>query len=386
MSATKPEPGVSIASRIVRTIASVARSLAGSISSGISRTYLTGENWIVGAKHAVYGLAIGRILIGFMVVGMAISNFSTRLYSFGPGVAWSGQLAYPTSSFATIWPFSMVTHGATDDVSVTVMFLALIACGVLFGIGYHTKLVMIPLFILWVGLLNIDLYVQDQSDNLTRMVMVVLFFTAPAEKWSLDAWRRKKYARTEGSIALRWWRFQPVAPAWWSNTFHNFGIVVIGAQLCMIYASGGLFKAGGLPWQNGTAIYAPIHTQQFGTWPILSDLMTTWGPMVALGTVGTVLVQVSFPLLLLRRGTRIFGLIVILGFHIAIAVLMGLPWFSLSMVALDAIFVRDVTWSGFYDKIVGAWRSTRAGKTPLIVRLPEPPAPGEVPALTESNV
>jgi hypothetical protein len=56
------------------------------------------------------------------------------------------------------------------------------------------------------------------------------------------------------------------------------------------------------------------------------------------------------------------------------------------MVALDAIFVRDVTWSGFYDKIAGAWRTTRAGKTPLIVRLPEPPAPGEVPALTESNV
>lgn len=45
------------------------------------------------------------------------------------------------------------------------------------------------------------------------------------------------------------------------------------------------------------------------------------------------------------------ALIGILGFHIGIAVLMGLPWFSLTMVAIDAIFIRDRTWSAMHRRV-----------------------------------
>ncbi|NKF34061.1 HTTM domain-containing protein, partial [Pseudomonas sp. BGM005] len=84
-------------------------------------------------------------------------------------------------------------------------------------------------------------------------------------------------------------------------------------------------------------------TARFGTWPVLSDLVTAWGPMVVVASWGSIILQVAFPLMLLTRPTRLLGLLGILSFHIGIAVLMGLPWFSLTMIAIDSIFIRDRT-------------------------------------------
>lgn len=333
----------------------------------------TSENWLVSSKKASYGLAVTRILLGVMIIGMVLSNLSTLRYTFGPGAAWSGELLYPSSDFANIFPFSLVNRMAHTGIGITVVAIVLIACAALFTVGYRTRIVMIPLFIFWVGFLSINTYVQDQSDNLTRMSFIYLFFTALSDRWSMDARRRAKYEGTGGSFLTRWWRFQHVLPAPMTNVLHNLAVVVLICQLCFVYASGGLFKAGGLPWQNGTAVYDPLQTARFGTWPILSDIATAWGPAVAIATIGTVLVQASFPFMMLNRVTRIFALVVILFFHIGIGVLMGLPWFSLSMVALDAIFIRDRTWSRFGSTIVNAFKSkTPPDPSPIPeVRIPE---------------
>lgn len=110
--------------------------------------------------------------------------------------------------------------------------------------------------------------------------------------------------------------------------------------------------------QTCTATYDPIHTVQFGTWPGLSHLLTVWAPMVGLATSVVILVQVSFPGMLLRRGTRIAALGIMALFHASIGLLMGLPWFSTSLFAIDAIFIRDVTWQAGRLRLRNAWRQT----------------------------
>lgn len=317
----------------------------------IGNMLLSVEEWLIEGKKAQYGLAVMRILLGVMIMGVALTNFATARYTFGPGAAWSGQLEYPTSDFAKIFPFSIVNQAGHSDLGITLVLIAMFICGLLFMLGYRTRLVMIPMFIVWVGFLSINTYVQDQSDNLTRMSLIYLFFTAPGDRWSLDARRREKYAGTGGSVIVRWWRYQHVLPKGVTNVLHNLGVVVIIVQLCFVYASGGLFKAGGAPWQNGTAVYDPIMTERFGTWPVLSELATAWGPAVAIATIGTVIIQTAFPFMMLNRFSRIVAIIVILFFHAGIGVMMGLPWFSLSMVALDAIFIRDRTWKKGWDKV-----------------------------------
>jgi uncharacterized membrane protein YphA (DoxX/SURF4 family) len=307
-------------------------------------------------KMARYGLAVARITLGVMIIGSALGNFSTRDYVFGAGSAWTGQLAYPTSDFITLWPFNLIAGLYSNPTSLTIVMVIHIALAVLLLVGYRTRLVMIPLFLSWVTMHDINLLVHDQSDNLVRIAMIALMFASPSERWSVDAWRRRRNAGKTGGIISSWWNNQPVLPSWTTNIAHNCAVIVLGAQLCMVYAAGGLFKAQGEPWFSGTAVYDPIQTRQFGTWPELSDIVTAWAPAVAVATILTVLVQVGFPMLLMRRGTRIFALIVILGFHIGIGVLMGLPWFSLSMLALDCIFISDRSWTTIARHLRAAWR------------------------------
>ncbi|MFC5338147.1 HTTM domain-containing protein [Leucobacter denitrificans] len=332
------------AATLFEGVCSLLAQTTSNVSRSLRHVLELSEGWLVDSKKALYGLAVARILLGAMIIGFALSNFSTIRYTFGPGAAWTGQLLYPTSSFATIFPFNIVNAAAHTDWGITLVTCGLIVCAFFFMIGYRTRIIMIPLFVLWVGFMSINTYVQDQSDNLTRMSFIYLFFTALSDRWSLDARRREKFANHNGAKAKQLWRFQQVLPAPFTNLLHNLAVAILICQLCFVYASGGLFKAGGAPWQNGTAVYDPIQTERFGTWPVLSDLATAWGPGVAIATIGTVLVQATFPFLMLNRFTRIFAIIVILFFHIGIGILMGLPWFSLSMVALDAIFIRDRSW------------------------------------------
>lgn len=347
------------------------RLISGMIAAGAAGTvsiftglYAQGEDWILDKKRASYGIAVTRMLLGGSMLGTLLTNFDTRFYTFGAGMAWTGQIQYPTSDFMKIWPFGIFNATTGNTPVFTGLYLLCMVAATSFIIGYRTRISSIVLFVLWVGLIGSNTYVNDQSDNLTRIALIVTFFVALSDRWSLDARRRARFeAKRPTRIGrlwiVRWWRFQRVLPEWFTTVFHNFAIIALACQVSFIYVSGGLYKAGGAPWSGGYAIYDPIHVVQFAPWPELSQFVTDWGPGVAFATVLTLTVQISFPLLLLRRGTRIFALIVMLSFHIGIAVLMGLPWFSLAMIALDAIFIRDVTWVEARDGLKRKWRSTR---------------------------
>jgi hypothetical protein len=68
-----------------------------------------------------------------------------------------------------------------------------------------------------------------------------------------------------------------------------------------------------------------------------------------------------FPLLILWRPTRVVALVVITGMHVMIGVLLGLWPFSLAMIALDFLFVRDATWREGLA-LLGRWRADAPGR------------------------
>lgn len=206
------------------------------------------------------------------------------------------------------------------------------------------------------------------------MFLLAMLFTNSSMRWSLDARRREKSGKTLSAVARRW--------QWAPITAHNLALVVLAFQICAIYVSGGLYKAGGDLWKHGWAIYHPLQTAQFGTWPVLSDLLTAWGPMVVVMTWGSMLFQMAFPFLLFNRYTKIIALLGILSFHLAIALLMGLPWFSLTMIAIDAIFIRDSS----YLKIrnwLGFIRRSLQGRPPREAR---PDTPDEDPKAPQRTI
>lgn len=307
------------------------------------------ELWLFGSKKALYGLAVARIVFGLALLGLMLSNFSTRLYTFGSGSAWNGELTEPLSDFPSIWLFSLFNRVAGNDALFTLCYVVLMALIVAFILGWRFRVILPLVFVGWVSFIEMNDMVGDQSDNMQRIALLLFFFADPAARWSLDARRRAQRGE---------WFAAGSSPRQIGTVLHNLALVALAAQVFFVYVAGGLYKAQGAPWANGWAVYDPLNTMRFGTWPILSDLMTAWGPAVAIATWGSVLIQIGFPLMLLARPTRLIALFAILGFHLAIGVVMGLPWFSITMIAIDAIFIRDRTWNRLDEGVRKRWRQS----------------------------
>ncbi|MCS0635251.1 HTTM domain-containing protein [Streptomyces sp. LP05-1] len=152
-----------------------------------------------------------------------------------------------------------------------------------------------------------------------------------------------------------------------ANLAHNAALGVIMAEVCLIYATAGWYKVQGDRWQDGTASYYPFRLDYFTPWPALSGLLAGSGLLIMLATYGTVVVQVAFPFTLFNRRVKNVLLAVMMLEHATIAVLLGLPFFSLAMIAADAVFLPTVflVWAG--HRLVRArdrLRPARRGKVP----------------------
>lgn len=294
------------------------------------------EQLISGRYVAQYGIAVTRILLGIAGLGVLLTNFNARFYVFGQGQAWSGELENPRSDFPNIGLFSLFHQVSTIPWLFTLLYISVAVLALTVILGWRTR-VILPVYIVgYVSLIELNDAAGDQGDNAYRIMLLAMIFTNSTLRWSMDARRRAR----QGIAALpdygRW--------DWVAHTAHNLALIVMAFQVCAVYMAGGLYKAAGESWQHGYAVYDPLQTAQFGTWPVLSELLTTWGPAVVIMSWGSVIVQIAFPFLLLNAHTRRLGLVAILSFHLGIALLMGLPWFSLTMIAIDAIFVRDTTY------------------------------------------
>ncbi|OII33203.1 hypothetical protein BIU98_07200 [Curtobacterium sp. MMLR14_010] len=308
------------------------------------------EDWLLGKQRALYGLAVFRILIGVMGMGILAANWSTRLYAYGAGSAWTGQHLYPGSDFAKTWLFGWFRFVGPNDLGFSLSYIGLFVVAFLVAIGWRTKFVLPVYLVFYVSFIEMNDLLSDQSDNLLRMVMIYMLFANTSARLSLDA---RRHTKSHDSLRRFERRSRITRP--YSALFHNLAIVVTTMHVGFVYMSGALYKAQGGTWGAGTAVYGPLMVDRFSTWPEIAKVITTWGPMVAAFSWGTIILQMMFLPMLLNRITRIIVLIGIMSFHVGIGVLMGLPFFSMAMIAVDAIFVRDHTWRAMGRGLKRAW-------------------------------
>lgn len=261
-------------------------------------------------------------------------------------------------------------------------------------LGWRTRAAS-ALFLFGVlSLQNRTILVGDGGDNVVHLMAIYLVFTRCARVWSLDARRAARRApgrpagdaagpllwallgtgllagtllnRTDTFVIALLWTLWVVQGLWWlvsryaqgsqpfvlldslANLVHNTALVVIMAEVCLIYATAGWYKIQGSRWQDGTALYYPLKLEYFTPWPGLSDLLAASGLMVMVLTYATVIVQVAFPFTLFNRKVKNVLLVAMIVEHAGIALILGLPFFSLAMIAADAVFLPTVflVWLG----------------------------------------
>ncbi|WP_411103793.1 HTTM domain-containing protein [Streptomyces sp. cmx-4-9] len=344
---------------------------------------------VTGRALGPYQSAVIRIGFAGTWVFFLLREFPHRRELYGPDGPWSWELA--ERLIASNGAFTVLMWS-----DATPWFEIVYALSVLSGIGlllgWRTRALSVVFMAGVLSLQNRSVFMGDGGDNVIHLMAIYLVLTRCAQVWSLDARRARTrgsatagpagpvlwavlgavfaYGAATGRFGLLWlgaftalWVF---AGLWWTadryepegegraaldvlaNLLHNAGMLVIMAEVCLIYATAGWYKIQGSRWQDGTALYYPLGLDYFTPWPGLSALLAGSGTLVMLLSYGTVAVQVAFPFTLFNRRIKNVLLAVMMLEHAGIAVVLGLPFFSLAMIAADAVFLPTVflVWLG----------------------------------------
>ncbi|MGA8988733.1 HTTM domain-containing protein [Aeromicrobium sp.] len=344
----------------------------------INDWYDSFESWLLTDKRSLYGASLARILAGCSVLGILTTNFRVRNLLFGQASVWNK----PLQDRGLYWQPKLVDHLGNTTFLFYYLFVMILA--VLFILGWHTRFIGPLMLIGHISIIERIPVLGDQGDNILRVGLLLLMFMHTSEYWSLDARRRAATdvipVGGEGgrvnlvALGKNLWNSQQVLPRWLTNGLHNVVLIALAWQVIIIYFSAGLFKVQGALWQHGTALYYPLQLQEYKPFPFLTDLFTHVGVIVGLSTYAAVLVQIGFAFALLHPVARRIAIFCAIMFHLAIAVLMALPWFSLSMIAFDAIFVSTSTFV-LFDKWIRVRMQPVADlfwdvADPLVERLP----------------
>jgi predicted DCC family thiol-disulfide oxidoreductase YuxK len=150
-----------------------------------------------------------------------------------------------------------------------------------------------------------------------------------------------------------------------ANVLHNGAVLVIAFQVCVIYATAGLYKVQGSMWQDGSAMGYVLRLRWFQPWPGLDSWLLGHTMVLALVGYVTVFVQIGFPFAVFSPRLKYPSLVVLAGMHLSIAVVLGLPFFSLFMLVGDAVFLSDRVWRAVERRVAGPAYAEGVNALPL---------------------
>ncbi|MEV5593366.1 HTTM domain-containing protein [Streptomyces sp. NPDC052496] len=376
----------------------------GSGETRIERAFGQAFRRVTGTAFAPYQSAVIRIGFAATWLFFLLREWPNRQELYGPHGPWSGDMA--RRLLGGNEAFSILTWTDSRGWFELVYGLAIVVSALLL-VGWRTRTMSVLFMVGVLSLQNRSIFIGDGGDNVVHLMAMYLVLTRCGQVWSLDARRAARQARLSegrperdvtgvvlwavlglslavtqalGLAGLSWFGPGPFPNVGWGLTFwvlwlshgawwaarryapgeprtvldmigklvHNGALLVIVVEVCLIYATAGWYKIQGTRWQDGTAVYYPMHLDYFSPWPELSRVLADNGLMIMLITYGTVIVQVAFPFTLFNRRLKNVLLVAMICEHLSIAFLLGLPFFSLAMITADAVFLPTVflVWLG----------------------------------------
>jgi hypothetical protein len=291
---------------------------------------------------SLYAAAFVRIGYGLLYFVFLAREFPHRHEIWGPESPWTPDLARQMYDQGGGFTFLTLSD---SRLYFEAWYAGALLIAVLFMLGWRTRAVSILFAVVVVSFYDRNVLITDGGDNLTILMAIYLCFTACGRRWSLDARRAGRRAPVRASRAVG------VARQFTVTVLHNCALLVMMAQMCILYGAASLYKVQGNMWDDGTAMHYVLNLDLFRTWPELSDFMDSHHLMIAFSTYLTVLIQIALPFSLFSKLKYVI-LAVVTGMHLGIAVVMGMPYFSGVMIVADAVFLPD----RFYLFLARMWR------------------------------
>ncbi|WP_330172455.1 HTTM domain-containing protein [Streptomyces sp. NBC_01498] len=286
---------------------------------------------------SLYAAAVLRIGYGLLYLGFLLREFPHRDEIWGPGSPWTPGLAaqlYEQTGWASILSLS------ESRTYFELCYALAVVTAALFALGWRTRAISILFALLVASFHARSIFMTDGGDNLILLMVFYLVLTACGRRWSLDARRAARHTAADDGRTRKPPGQLRQARTTLVTVLHNCGLIVIAVQVCFLYGSAGLYKVQGGTWGGGTAMHYVLNLDLFRPWPELSRIADEQTVLLAITAYATVLLQVAFPFVLFGR-LKYPVLAMMLGMHLGIAVLMGLPLFSGAMIVADLVFLPD---------------------------------------------
>lgn len=279
-------------------------------------------------RHGLIGLAVTRVALGVVILLDLAIHVGDRQVLYGPD-GWYGVDRMERDQQLGVSLFNLSSSAWATDV----LYLAYAVVAALFVAGWRTR-VLTPLLLLLVWTFQErNPYLINGGDNLVRIILFYLLFAQLDSYLSRGASARRTRPRGE-----------PTSAGIVANVVHNAALAACVGQLCVLYLGSALYKVQGEMWQEGTAVYYISRVAEYNAWPEVTFALAQSATFVTVATYATVFLQLAFTFTLFTPWARHAVFAGLVGMHAGIGVLMGLPVFSLFMIAVDLLVFTDDEW------------------------------------------
>ena len=286
-------------------------------------------------------LGLLRVVTGVMLLYSHVV-LATDLTSFLGDQAWinnetaqqlhDGSLAPATLGRSYLWyldsPAAVWTHHI-----VTILVTAA------FAIGLGTRVTAPAAWFLQLMLLHRLTGALFGFDQIVTYVAMYLMISPCGSCYSVDSWLRRRWTPHADSPKSKWrdWWFPKAEPTVSSTVATR----LLQLHLCAIYLFGGLAKARGEMWWDGTAVWFAVGNYEYQSLDM--TFLAAYPRLFSMLSHVTLFWEIFYCALVWPRLTRPLVLALAVAAHGGIALFLGMITFGFMMIAANMIFIDPAT-------------------------------------------
>ena len=213
--------------------------------------------------------------------------------------------------------------GLTEDAVLTLVWIATLSAGLFLLAGIFSRSAAITSWFLHLAAVKSGNLSAYGVDNLVTIGLFYLMLSPLPDRLALE-WRWRRH-RPQDRHLLHFFRR------------------VLQLHLCLIYFFGGLTKALGVGWWNGTNLWRALTRPPFDI--ISADVLVRFKHVFPILGIAVFLLETGYPFFIWHRHLRRPWLFAILAMHLAIGLAMGMYLFASVMIVLNlAAFGPGILW------------------------------------------
>jgi predicted DCC family thiol-disulfide oxidoreductase YuxK len=258
------------------------------------------------------------------------------------------------------WSLSLL-FGVTSPWQLVAFHFVFLACCVAFILGWRTSWVKWFVLIGQISYDHRDPLLFYGVDKILASLLFILCLAPVGRAISLDRVRAVRAAKRKNLGATL-----PQFTSPWTGACTR----LMQIQMVTLFFYSAISKLGGNDWWYGDAVWYVFTTDEHYS-PLLLHIFASQYWLVNLATYGTILIELGYVFLIWQRATRPYLLVLALFLHSQFALLMGLYYFSFTMMMGHMGFVRPEWLANLglaWKKKIGAMEMIYDGRCGFCVR------------------